>query len=285
MLFFHVGLQKTGTTFLQQAVFPLWRGLNYIPNDGLERLLRIDPERDYLLSREGLSGQNWASAAKRDASLKRLAELFPQARILISFRRHSGYLSSSYNHYLQHGGTLTPERYFDLAGDTGFMKREDFRFQRKIETLEACFGRPPFVFFLEELGSGLEGLLQDMRTFLPGEPPPVAAIRNRRVNRSVGYYPAKVLRWLNRHTRSELNPEGRHVLNHWRLRRWGLDPRTICQDWLAFLPSPPILDEGLLRAIDDYYAQDWAYVQAYARRRNSIADTTVDDRERRTATA
>jgi len=40
VLFFHVGLQKTGTSFLQQTVFPKWNGISYI-GANLEVLLRI----------------------------------------------------------------------------------------------------------------------------------------------------------------------------------------------------------------------------------------------------
>ena len=92
MLFFHVGMHKTGTTFLQQAVFPHWRGINYVPWPHLELLLRLDDNKINLVSREGLSGKNWAHYEERERSLQRLAELFPASRILISFRKHSGYI-------------------------------------------------------------------------------------------------------------------------------------------------------------------------------------------------
>jgi hypothetical protein len=128
MIFFHVGLHKTGTTFLQRAVFPKWRGITYIPWPNLELFLRLDSGRTYLVSREGLSGRNWAHHHERDASLKRLSELFPDAQILISFRKHSGYIISSYRQYLQRGGAEVFERYFDIESDGGFMKRDDFIF-------------------------------------------------------------------------------------------------------------------------------------------------------------
>ena len=72
MLFLHIGLHKTGTTFLQQAVFPKWQGINYIPEDKLEFLVRMDEKQDYLLSREGLSGKNWAHAEERAKNINKL---------------------------------------------------------------------------------------------------------------------------------------------------------------------------------------------------------------------
>ncbi len=259
MLYLHIGLHKTGTTFLQQEVFPHWRGLEYLPSDKLEYLTRMQPDRDYLLSREGLSGQNWMHADERDACIERLAKMLPEARILISFRRHSGYIASSYNQYLQRGGVLTFNDYFRLDG-TGMMKPEDFLFERKLAAVHRLWPTPPCVMLHETIVKDLGQTLSTLQGFIGGVAPPADSIKRSRHNRSVGHHPARLLRWANSKARTRFNPEGRYNLYHWRLVKWGLDPRSICQYRLAFLPGPPLLSEEQVSEIDEYYREDWRQI-------------------------
>jgi hypothetical protein len=271
-LILHIGVQKTGTTFVQNAVFPLWKGIQYIHTDKLELILRCSREKPVLLSREGLSGQNWAHHDVRELSIARLAQLFPNARIMLSFRRHSKYIASSYCQYLQRGGYLPFEQYFDPQNDTGYMKIDDFRFALKVGAVQRYFGRSPFVFFQEELHRDIEALLGDMEDFIGGTAPAKSQIKNKKYNQSVKYHPAILLRFLNRYSRSELNPQGRLPLYHQRLVRLKMDPRSICQNWLQFAPNRPIITPEVSEVIDSLYQEDWNLVQAAAESRSGLAD-------------
>lgn len=263
----HIGLHKTGTTFLQRAVFPLWTGIAYVATDNLEVLLRAPTDRPVLLSREGLSGQNWAPHAVREISIARLGTMFPKARVMISFRKHSGYIASSYSQYLQRGGYLPFAEYYDHERDHGLMKRADFLFQPKIAAVQQHFGSLPFVFLQEEISSSLGDLLRDMERFIGGTAPAPETITQTRFNQSVKYHPAKLLRFLNGLARSELNPNGRYDLYHWRLKRLGLDPRSICQYRLWFFPTRPMIAKELSATIDASFADDWAFITKLARAR------------------
>ena len=272
-LILHIGIQKTGTTFVQNAVFPLWKGIHYLGNDKLEILLRCPSDRPVLLSREGLSGQNWAHHAVRERSIARLAHLFPKARIMLSFRKHSRYIASSYCQYLQRGGYLPFEEYFDPLNDSGYMKVDDFRFKLKVDAVQAYFGRTPFVFFQEELHQDIDKLLTDMESLIGGKAPAKSDIKNRKYNQSVKYHPAILLRFLNRYSRSELNPDGALPLYHRRLINMKLDPRSICQNWLSFAPNKSMITPELSAIIDNLYAEDWAYVQSVADSRSAMPDS------------
>lgn len=269
-LILHIGIQKTGTTFVQNAIFPYWQGIHYTANDKLEVLLRVPENKPLLVSREGLSGQNWADYETRERSIARLARMFPNARTMLSFRKHSGYIVSSYCQYLQRGGYLPFEQYFDPVSDTGYMKIEDFRFGHKVEAVERHFGTLPFIFFQEELFRDLPQLLSDMQQFIGGQAPDPNSIRDETHNQSVKYHPAKLLRFLNRYSRSELNPQGKLPLYHRRLTRMKLDPRSICQYWLSFAPKRPMIDETTKQRIEALYRDDWEAVQKVAGQRRSL---------------
>lgn len=274
MLYLHIGLHKTGTTFLQKAVFPLWQGLEYLPLDKLEYLVRMSEEKNYLLSREGLSGQNWMHKAEREACIVRLAKLFPDARVIMSFRQHPGFIVSSYNQFLQRGGFLEFKDYFSLQSDNSFMASEDFLFRDKIDLVANEFGHQPHVVLHQDIVSDIGKVIRSLEGFMGGSGPSVEAIKSRKFNKSVGHYPAKILRSLNRHSRSELNPDGRYPLYHWRLKKLGLDPRSICQYSLGFLPDRPLLSAEQALAINDHYEQDWRYVLAAAARSYSSSMTS-----------
>lgn len=278
MLFFHVGLHKTGTTFLQQAVFPLWRGIEYITWPNLELFLRMDSDKTYFVSREGLSGQNWAHHNARDSALRRLSELFPDAKILISFRKHSGYIVSSYRQYLQRGGPLDFRGYFDIASDRGFMKKEDFLFRKKIESIERSFQHTPFVFLHSEISTNLDDLLLAIQSYVGGKAPSADEIPNKRFNAGVGYYPAILLRWLNAKSVSQFNPDGKYDLNNKILARFRLTPRHICRNWLSFLPKRRFLSADEVDEIDAYYKDDWQFVSKYAETRREFAGRPIPSR-------
>lgn len=277
MLYLHIGLHKTGTTFLQKAVFPLWQGLNYLPLDKLEYLVRMSERGNYLLSREGLSGQNWMPKRDREACIVRLAKLFPDARIIMSFRQHAGFIVSSYNQFLQRGGFLEFEDYFNLQADQTFMAPEDFLFRDKIDLVASEFGHQPHIILHQDIVSDIGKVITGLEGFMGGKGPAVKDVKSRKFNKSVGHYPSKILRTLNRQARSELNPEGRYPLYHWRLKKLGLDPRSICQYSLGFLPDRPLLSRDQALAIDGHYEQDWQYVlDAAARSSETVATATGD---------
>jgi len=156
------------------------------------------------------------------------------------------------------------------------MRRDGFFFRRKVDAIERHFGHIPFVFLHGELRNDLERLLSDMENFIGGRAPSRQEISIRQVNKSVGYYPAKLLRRLNALTRSELNPLGRYDLNHPTLERLKLTPRVICKHWLALLPSPPFLSTSETSAIDEFYREDWEWVRSYAETRQERAGRLLD---------
>lgn len=82
MLYLHVGLHKTGTTYLQSAVFKNWSSVHYLRHLTIENFLRVDPQDTVLVSREGFSGPALGHQHEKIAFLKRLSRMFPDARIL-----------------------------------------------------------------------------------------------------------------------------------------------------------------------------------------------------------
>jgi hypothetical protein len=261
MIFLHVGMHKTATSFLQVRVFPKFKGIEYIPpSTPFDFFLRLEAEKKYLFSNERLAGRLWATGEQVDHSIKRLSELFPGSNVLMSFRRHDGFIVSSYKQYLHQGGILRFSEYFDAQNDTGFMKRDRFNYRTRIESVIRHFRKKPFVFLFDEIRNNLDGLLNDMGSFLEATPPSTDKIAKRALNKGVGYHQGRVLRQVNRWNRSEFNPTGRFRLDNRWTRKLKIDPRRLCLYWLSFLPDGPFVDNVTREAIRRCYQKDWDYV-------------------------
>jgi hypothetical protein len=100
---FHVGLHKAGTTFLQQAVFPVLRDLHLMRQvQDVRYLFKARPDQEILVTHEGLSGHPFEGAWKEefDTHVHGVSRLFPKSRCIIGFRRHDRLVRSLYKQYL-----------------------------------------------------------------------------------------------------------------------------------------------------------------------------------------
>lgn len=121
-LYIHIGLHRTGSTFLQQYVFYELSGVAYQPkqkklkfiqhalysNDEVflfsDEQFSSSPVGPFLVHNEWYGYRSWA--VHRQHVLSRLKALFPQARIILGVREQLPWLLSIYNLYLMYGGKL-----------------------------------------------------------------------------------------------------------------------------------------------------------------------------------
>jgi hypothetical protein len=263
-IYFHVGLHKTASTYLQNVVFPKWPGVNYLRYRNIEYFLRLSEGEKYLISCEGLSGATFAALEERRRGLARLAEMFPGANAIIGLRPHGGFVASLYSQYLRYGGDAPFEDFFSLKGpqDRVVWRREDLNFRALIECLEASFGKPPFVFLMSELRSNRDGLFSDLAGFFGVSDTPRLAGEEEALNVSLGAWQGRLLRSINRRAGVLYSPDGRNRPFP-RLARWQLDPTTICRRVLGRLPGGPLVSAEARARIDEAYREDWDFVIDY----------------------
>jgi len=145
-IFFHVGLAKTASTWLQFKVFPKFRGIYYVKNTWYHRYASIinrSQHPRYLVSRE----LDWQLGRE----VSRFAALFPHAQPIIVLRRHDSWIASQYRRRVKNGFGLPFESFFDLEQDRGYWKQSDLYFLPKLRVLEKYFSHRPLVFFYEDL--------------------------------------------------------------------------------------------------------------------------------------
>jgi len=140
-VFIHVGLHRTGTTFLQQHVFPKLNA-NFIHVDAkdINKKLPIGTGIN-LLSSEYFSGApldfknpNYGATDRFDIA-DRLKQLYPDAKIILVGREYTSWKDSLYNQYVKSQGYITRE-HFNEQFDDNYTN-----FGVYIKYLEKLFGK------------------------------------------------------------------------------------------------------------------------------------------------
>jgi len=156
-IYFHVGLGKTGTTFLQYQVFPQFKGVDYIQRTrfkNAKKIIAAGKANKYLVSRE--------FDQQFEAEVGKFAETHPDTTAIMVLRRHDSWLASQYRRAIKNGFTYTFHEFIDLKNDTGFFKIKDLTYYRMILLLEKHFTRKPIVLLYEDMKKEPEAFIENL---------------------------------------------------------------------------------------------------------------------------
>ncbi len=264
-IFFHVGLHKTASTFLQQNVFPNFYGITYIDKKDFEIKDSIIKEtncRNILLSRETYPEEK--SGLRR---IKDVARKYPTTIPVLVLREHGQWVVSRYKHYLKYGHRDFDE-FFDLKCDQGIIKKHNLEYMKKIELLKRCFQNPPYVIFHEELINNLFGVIDELSDLL-GITYAAKDISTRKANQSYSEKQLQVMK--------NINKKCDHNINH----KTYSNPDLFCKIFSklfsrtgAYLVSideffsqngQKLVNKDAIEAINKLYRQDWWRCLDYAR--------------------
>ncbi len=207
-IFVHVGLPKTASTFLQKRVFPKLKDCYYIKKCNYFSIKDEDisqnPQKKVLLSHESLIKDNTKGLLKDDRRIRALQQKFPEAKTIIFFRRHDKWIKSKYYYYIRKNGFETFDRYFDIARDTGIVKKEMLDYTRDIRLLESSFPAKPLVIFQEELNQHPLKVVSLLADFI-GTPFDESNINVKSVNRAFSNQQLRTIRAFNRRFKYKAN--------------------------------------------------------------------------------
>ena len=262
-VFFHLGPKKTGSTYLQQNIFPKLTGIAYYGKGDFKKhksILDKGTEEKYLFSREF------------DESLERkineISVDVPQAKIILVLRRQDSWLASRYKYHIKKYGGLEFEEFFDLESDTGFCKKEELCFRTKIEWIENSFENKPLILIFDDMKNCPDKFIKQITDFLGIQIDGNAKINNV-VKKAFSDKQLNVLKKINRsHPYMRLNT-GFKLLNrlHYKLRGFFLYMVAyivpfIPRQWLG---NDILIEPEKLEKIRAYYQTDWEYCKQYNR--------------------
>ncbi len=264
-IYFHVGLGKAASTYLQHSVFPIFQDIHYIHRNRYRSSVKIiarGGHNKYLMSREFTRG--FEKKIKTFLDRHGDANTYP----IIVFRRHDGWIASQYRRYVKNGGTAEFEQFIDIENDGGIWSKHELDFYARIETLERCFGRPPLVLFYEDMREDTFTFFDTLAGYM-GARYDRDQLPTGTVHKSYSEKQLHVMRgfcrWLFKsNTR---NPQDTHV--GWlrkRLRMLGcyciLYPAVLAPK--SWTPAKPLIDPYSLKRIREVYTDDWEKCREYA---------------------
>ncbi len=267
-IYYHVGLGKAASTYLQNRVFPVLEGIRYVHRDRYRRYPAIidkTSDRRYLISRE--------AAFRLDQRLNEFASFKPDARVILVLRRHDRWIASHYRRYVKNGGSLPFEAYVDLDSSAPrIWGKEQMRFLPMIQSIEARFGSKPLVLFHEDLQRDPFRLIDQLCQFTG------ATYRRERIDLSVVHSSwsekqLKFSRSVGKHLFAEvpgaLADSGLNRIQR-RLKLWACygvlgAAHLIPSRWLE---DGPLIEPLSLERVRETFAEDWAACLAYAEANN-----------------
>jgi hypothetical protein len=260
-LIIHIGLHKTGTSFLQQILFPKIPSVEIVQwSDSQKKFINIAPDKKVIISNEGMSGRLWYGSYFQDfkTNIKKIKSRYNNPKIIFGIRNQATLLPSLYKQSLQ-------ERRFGKVGqifnvkNTGLLKREDFLMMPRIKLLEKEFS-DVFVYSQEDLKKREQDFTRALFKFLKIKYKPMKIARaSRRSNISISTnLQISSLRKLNilNHRLETICPALSLYSPLFHFLR--LTPRHICQGYLRIFKSKKFeFDQGLTDFIKSYYSDDW----------------------------
>lgn len=263
-VYFHVGLGKVASTYLQHRFFPKLQGIRYIPTNRYRRspgIIARGKEASYLVSRE--------FDQQLEEEVKWFASFYPQAKPIIILRRNDSWIASQYRRYVKNGGYLPFKGFFDVEGDTGLWKRKHATFFTNLEVLEECFNTRPLVLFYDELQQNPWAFFDKIAHFT-GAAYDRQDISLDKVHRSYNEKQLKAMRKSARAVFGEKQPVfSSHPVLHWLQRRSRMlacyailyPAMLLPEHWLS---AEPLIPAGELEKVRAYFQDDWEKCQRYA---------------------
>jgi len=144
-IYFHVGLAKTGSTFLQKNFFPYLKNIKYISTHDYINCIDIINKtnyKSYLISRE--------FDKQFEREIKKFISYFPDTKIIVVFRRHDKWIASQYKRAVKNGLHLDFKNYYNI-NNKGIWKNSDLTYMNKLKIIKKYSKSKPLVLKFEEL--------------------------------------------------------------------------------------------------------------------------------------
>ncbi|MEA3476629.1 MAG: sulfotransferase [Bacteroidota bacterium] len=263
-IYFHIGLPKVASTFLQREIFPNLISIEFHPKHKFyefKRLKGLDLKKKHLFSFEKFRGL--------EEAVEEIIEYFPEAKFIFLVRRQDQWILSKYKYYIRKHGWKDFEDYFDIENNKGVLRREDLFFSDKIKHIERLSNSKPLVLTYDLLKANPDLFFQRITQYT-GTNISSKARQKRILKKAFSEKQLIFLRSFNRIYRyKEVKTQYRFLnILHYRHRQHLLHVVAFfCQFFPDFLIGQRTLidDMSIFNNIRSYYKEDWKYCIEYSK--------------------
>jgi hypothetical protein len=273
-IYFHVGLGKVASTYLQHSFFPRLKNIRYLSTHRYKKSKKLilgSREVKFLVSRE--------FDIQFEREVRWFTETFPQSRIIIIFRRHDSWIASQYRRKVKNGFLGDFSDFFDLKNDQGLWKKEQLLFRPKLDIIDQCCQHKPLVLFYEDLRKDPWRFFSQIAQYCGATYDP----NNISLDKVHPSYSEKQLKVLRTFCRKVVRKTPKGYRNKWKLwllyRPWWALFHLVMYAALLipnkWVTNNPLIEEEDLKAIRAAYQDDWESVKAYAEKHNPHFQPTI----------
>ncbi len=266
-IFFHVGLGKTASTYLQEKVFPYFKNIEYIHRlyryKKVIEIIADGKSEHYLVSRE--------FDQQFEYEVKNFSAHYPDTTVIIVFRRQDSWIASQYRRFFKNGHIIPFSEFFDLKEDKGMFKQIDLTFYHYLELIEKYFTKKPIVLLYDDLR-------KEPMTFIDYLAKQIGIEYNKEsinLAKKHSSYSEKQLKTLR--GVSKLISLRKDNVKHpafYPFKRFYTNMIRYSTLFVGkYLPNSwyskePLINADELKAVRDYYQDDWQAVVEYAKKNN-----------------
>jgi len=107
--------------------------------------------------------------SQMEREVKKWALQSPDTSAILVLRSPEGWVASQYRRFTKNGYGLTFKEFIDIQNDTGYWRRDDLYFSKKIAILEKYFTKPPLVLLYDDLRKDAKGFIQKIADYTGAE--------------------------------------------------------------------------------------------------------------------
>lgn len=268
-IFFHVGLEKTATTFLQRSVFPKFADVIFVPKRAyrdVDTIVEAHHGEKIFISHE-FGRRNFRN------EMEDFASRYPDTKTIIVFREHSGWIASYYRFLVKRGLNATFDEFFDLENDNGIWKKEDLYYFPDIALLEKLFTHKPLVLFHDDLKNDAEGFIEKIKNYVGVKNTGSISLTPR--HKAYSDKELRIRLWVTRHTFLKEFYDVGHIKRYRIKRLYNRIVRYFVLYLAKLVPKQlmskkELISSAKLQEIRKHYKEDWEQCKAYARKNNPV---------------
>jgi hypothetical protein len=263
-LYFHLGLPKVASTFLQKELFPKLEGIEFHKKHDFKDyhdLVDQPLKQSHLFSDEKMRGL--------EEKVEEITQKTRRARFILLFRSHRNWLISRYKYYIRKHGHLRFEEYFDLdKPHKSAWHPQELNFRAKFRAVDEMSEGPTLVLTMDQLKKHPNDFVDTIEGFTGGKLE-AAVDFNKKVNRSFSEKQLILLRKFNRWYPYQKRKGKSRFLNrlHYKYREFLLHSVAFLLKWApeSWLGDAKLIeDDKALARVEAFYAEDWQFISRKA---------------------
>jgi hypothetical protein len=261
----HIGLPKTGTSYLQVDVFPNIPNLQVLRGwESFRDLIDIPKDQRIMISDEYFSCKMFTEGiySQLEDRIKRIKNVFNNPIVIVGFRKQQEFVLSYYKQYLHGGGDLDIHDVFNIQ-NSGILKLEDLYYKNWLDTIEENF-EDVFIYSNESLRKKFNAFITAFCLMTDLGQPDVKGMESK--TRNVGVRSLKQIEFLVNENRKPKKVLNQNIMN--RVIRKIMVRRHLSSLEKA-LKMDVIAGEELLSLsnmeiefLDATFEKDWKYIES-----------------------